>query len=176
MPGRDQPAFDHSLRIESPPSKVIAAFFDLRALAHWWDVANAITTPRALGVYALQWRTSDTTDELLGPFGGVLHGTVVDFQPARGFLVADCYWLPPDGDPIGPMAIEVACRPAERGAGPAEVAPATLLRITQRGIEGDSPRWVRYYELLARGWPPALDRLRAYLETGRGVWDLRGYD
>jgi uncharacterized protein YndB with AHSA1/START domain len=176
MPGRDQPAIDHSLRIGAPPSKVIAAFFDPQALAQWWDVATAIATPRPLGVYALQWRTSDTTDELLGPFGGVLHGTVVDFQPARAFLVADCYWLPPDGDPIGPMAIEVSCRPAEPLSGPAEAAPATLLRVTQRGVEEDNSRWVRYYELLAGGWPPALERLKAYLETGRGVWDLRRYE
>ncbi len=176
MPGRDQPAFDYSVRIEASPSKVMAAFFDARALAYWWDVATAVVTPRPLGAYALQWRTSEATDELLGRFGGVLHGTVVDFQPARSFLVADCYWLPPDGDPIGPMAIEVSCRAPERTSGPDELARATLLRVTQRGIEDGSARWVRYYDLLGRGWPPLLERLKAYLETGRGIWDLRGYE
>jgi hypothetical protein len=35
---------------------------------------------------------------------------------------------------------------------------------------------VRYYELLAQGWPPALDKMKAYLEKGQGVWDLRGYE
>ena len=34
----------------------------------------------------------------------------------------------------------------------------------------------RYYELLNSGWPPALERMKAYLEKGRGVWDLRGYE
>jgi uncharacterized protein YndB with AHSA1/START domain len=175
MPGRDQPRFDYSLRIAAPPARVIAAFFDPEALARWWAVVKAITSPRPLGAYALQWDTSESADELLGRFGGVLHGTVVDFQPARSFLVADCYWLPPDGDPIGPMALDVSCRPLDGTGGPAELAPATLLHVTQRGIEEDSPRWVRYYELLGSGWPASLEKMKAYLETGRGVWDLRGY-
>ncbi len=174
MPGRDHVAFDHSMRVEAPPARVIAAFFDARALAHWWDVATVVATPRALGAYALEWRTSATADELLGRFGGVLHGTVVDFQAGRGFLVADCYWLPPDGDPIGPMAIEVSCRVADRKGG--REAPATLLRVTQRGVEEESARWLRYYELLAQEWPPLLEKMKAYLETGRGVWDLRAYE
>lgn len=176
MPGRDQPGFDCSLRIDAPPSRVIAAFFDLAALAQWWDVATAVATPRPLGVYALEWRTSETTDELLGRFGGVFHGTVVDFQAARGFLVADCYWLPPDGDPIGPMALEVSCRPAGRTSGPAELASSTIVHVRQTGVEDSNARWVRYYELLARGWPASLEKMKAYLETGRGVWDLRRYE
>jgi hypothetical protein len=174
MPGPRHTGFDHSLRIEAPPSKVLAAFFDARALAQWWDVVNVVAVPRPLGVYALEWRTSSTADDLLGRFGGVFHGTVVDFRPELGFLAADCYWLPPDGDPIGPMALEVSCR-LDRKAAPAG-APATLLRVTQRGIEEDNPRWMRYYELLASGWPPALEKMKAYLQTGRGVWDLRSYD
>jgi uncharacterized protein YndB with AHSA1/START domain len=174
MPGRDHVGFDCSLRIEATPSRVLAAFFDPRALAHWWDVATAVATPRALGAYALEWRTSDARDELLGRLGGVFHGTVIDYQAGRGFLVADCYWLPPDGDPVGPMALEVSCRVAESTGG--RRAPGTLLRVTQRGLEEDSPRWLRYYELLTEGWPASLEKMKAYLETGRGVWDLRGYE
>ncbi len=176
MPGRDQPGFDCRLRIGAPPSRIIAAFFDPTALAQWWDVAAAIATPRPLGVYALQWKTSETTDELLGRYGGVFHGTVMDFQAARAFLVADCYGLPPDGDPIGPMALEVSCRPAERKSGPAELVTSTTLRVTQQGVEEGNARWVRYYEILGRGWPLSLEKMKAYLETGRGIWDLRGYE
>jgi hypothetical protein len=33
----------------------------------------------------------------------------------RGFFVADAFWLPPDGDPIGLMAFE-AVTPAARTA------------------------------------------------------------
>jgi uncharacterized protein YndB with AHSA1/START domain len=175
MPGRHQVGFDHTLRIAAPAVRVIAAFFDARALTHWWDVRTSIATPRVLGAYTLEWPTSDTTDDLLGRFGGVLHGTVIDFQAGRGFLVADCYWLPPDGDPLGPMALEVTCSPADRKAARSDVAAAEV-HVVQRGLDDDSPRWVRYYELLGAGWPPALEKMKAYLETGRGVWDLRAYE
>lgn len=176
MPGRNRPGFDHSLRIDAPPARVVAAFFEPRALSEWWDVANVVATPRPLGAYALEWQTSSATDDLLGHFGGVLHGTVVDFQPRRGFLVADCYWLPPDGDPLGPMALEVTCSEEPRASNSNGLLPATLVHVVQRGVEDDSPRWVRYYELLAAGWPAALERMKTYLEKGRGVWDLRRYE
>jgi uncharacterized protein YndB with AHSA1/START domain len=172
MPGRNQVGFEHSLRIQAPPARVLAAFFDARALGAWWDVANAIATPRPLGAYALEWATSPEQDDPLGAYGGVLHGTVIDFRPGRGFLVADCYWLPPEGDPIGPMALDVTCSRASSGG----TAPAVALRVVQSGLDTESPRWKRYYELLAAGWPPALEKMKAYLETGQGVWDLRQYE
>ena len=173
MPRRREVGFDHSLRIDAPPAKILAAFFDARALAAWWDVAAAVATPRALGAYALEWRRSDEVDDLLGPLGGVLHGTVIDFQPGRGFFVGDTYWLPPEGDPVGPMALEVTCSSAGTSARTG-VVRTTLVRIVQRGLD-DSPRWMRYYEVLGAGWPKALETLKAYLEHGRGAWDLRAY-
>lgn len=174
MPRPHQAAFDYSLRIGAPPARVLAAFFDARALAEWWDVSNVIATPRPLGVYALEWKTSASSDPLLGRFGGVLHGTIIDYRAGRGFLVADCHWLPPDSDPVGPMALEVEVSKVE---GPRrDRVPSSELHVVQRGVDEDSPRWLHYYELLASGWPPAFDRLKAYLETGRGVWDLRGYE
>jgi len=172
MPGRHIVGFDYSLRIEAPPARVLAAFFDARALAHWWDVANAIATPRPLGVYALEWRPTEEIDEVLGRYGGVLHGSVIDFRPDSGFLVADCYWLPPDGEPIGPMALEVTCASSQIPGG----IKGTLLRVVQRGIDIDSPRWAKYYQLLVQGWPPALEKMKTYLEKGQGVWDLRAYE
>ncbi len=167
--------FEHALQIDAPPGRVLAAFFDARALRHWWDVGNVVATPRLLGVYALEWKTSSERDDLLGRYGGVLHGTVVDYRDKRSFLVADCFWLPPDGEPIGPMALEVTCtKPPASARHPPAVA--TWLRVAQRGIDEESPRWLRYYELLTNGWPPALQKLKVYLEKGQGVWDLRGYE
>ena len=64
---------------------------------------------------------------MLGRLGGVFRGTVMQFEPGAGFFVADAFWLPPDGDPIGPMALEVSVRP--EGAG------ATRVRVTQNGYE-----------------------------------------
>lgn len=174
MPRRREIGFDHTIRIESTPTRVLAAFFEPAALSAWWDVRMAIATPRPLGVYALQWGNAELADEVLGPLGGVFHGTVIDFQPGRGFFVAEAYWLPPEGDPIGPMAMEVTCTPADRPASRPSAPLATTLRVVQRGLD-DSPRWMRYYEIIGHLWPPALETLKAYLEHGRGAWDLRAY-
>ncbi|HEY3384153.1 MAG TPA: SRPBCC domain-containing protein [Vicinamibacterales bacterium] len=175
MPTRNTIGFDYSLRIESTPTRILAAFFEPTALAAWWDVAAVVASPRPLGAYALQWRDSDEEDDLLGRLGGVFHGTVIDFQPGRGFFVADAYWLPPDGDPVGPMAMEVTCTPVASQPDHRSIPQATMLRVVERGLD-DSPRWERYYELIGAGWPRALETMKAYLEHGRGVWDLRAYE
>ena len=174
MPTHNAIGFDQSIRIECTPARVLAAFFEPAALEAWWDVATAIATPRPLGVYAVQWHRAGLVDEVLGPLGGIFHGAVIDFQPGRGFFVADAYWLPPDGDPIGPMAMEVTCTPADRPAGRPTAPLATTLRVVQRGLD-DSPRWLRYYDVIGELWIPALERLKDYLEHGRGAWDLRAY-
>jgi len=170
----DQIGIDCSIRIEATPARILAAFFDSRALAAWWDVATAVATPRPLGVYALTWRTSAVSDEVLGRLGGVFRGTVIDFQPGIGFFVADAYWLAPDGDPIGPMAMEVTCTPEKQPARVPTAPPATLLRVVQRGLD-DNVRWRRYYEVVGAGLPRALEAMKGYLEHGRGAWDLRAY-
>jgi hypothetical protein len=137
---------------------VLKAFFDADALGAWWQVARSVTTPRALGPYAIEWAATDFHDEILGRLGGVFRGTVIQFDVMSGFLVADCYWLPPDGDPIGPMALEVSCT-AEGPAAPGR----TRLHVKQSGFE-ESPRWRRYYEVVGHGWERALVSLRSLLE------------
>lgn len=174
MPARTRIGFEHSIRIESTPARILAAFFEPAALAAWWDVAAVVATPRPLGAYALDWGESDVVDDVLGRLGGVFHGTVIDFQADRGFFVADAYWLPPGGDPVGPMAMEVTCAPADRPSARQAGPPSTNLRVVQRGID-DSPRWMRYYEIIGADMPGALQTLKAYLEHGQGAWDLRSY-
>ena len=129
---------------------MLRAFFDADALGAWWQVAHAVTTPRPLGPYAIEWMPTDYRDEVLGRLGGVFRGTVMQFDPGRGFFVADAFWLPPDGDPIGPMALEVdAARPTgSNGARPACAS-------SQTGFE-ESARWRRYYEIVGVGWERAL--------------------
>jgi uncharacterized protein YndB with AHSA1/START domain len=148
------PEFDRSLLIEAAPTRVLAAFFDRAALAEWWQTVRAITTPRPLGVYAVEWEPTHERDDVLGPLGGVFHGTVIEFTPGRGFLVADAYWLPPEGDPIGPMALDVRC---------GMDGPACRLHVRQSGFE-DSVRWRRYYEVIAHGWETSLAALKAHVE------------
>jgi uncharacterized protein YndB with AHSA1/START domain len=147
---------DISVTINVPPLLVLRAFFDASAIEAWWSVVRSVTTPRVLGAYAIEWPVTDFRDELLGRLGGVFRGTVMQYEAGRGFFIADAYWLPPDGDPIGPMALEVTCTP--RGSG-------TEVRITQRGFE-ESTRWRRYYEVAAVGWERALGAMKMLLEKG----------
>jgi uncharacterized protein YndB with AHSA1/START domain len=152
------PGLDISAVINAPPQRILKAFFEPQALNAWWEVAHAVTTPRVLGPYAVAWQTTEFRDAVLGRLGGVFRGTVMQYQADRGFFVADAFWLPPDGDPIGPMAFEVACAPAgANGAGGTEV------RVRQHGYE-DSERWRRYYEVIELGWTRALSSLKTLLE------------
>jgi uncharacterized protein YndB with AHSA1/START domain len=136
---------------------VIAAFFDPQALAIWWQAVRSVTVPRPFGVYAVEWAPSELRDELLGHLGGVFHGTVVDVKPGQSFFVADAWWLPPEGEPVGPMGLEVTCTMD---------GPACRLRVEQHGYE-ESARWRRYYEVIGAGWHASLAALKRHLEAPR---------
>ena len=155
MPAGSAVTFEHVLHIAAPPRRVLAAFFDPQALCVWWQTTRSITTPRSLGVYALEWAPTVLRDEVLGPLGGIFHGTVVDYSADREFFVAEAYWLPPEGDPIGPMALEVQCAPEGNG---------TRLSVRQSGYE-PGLRWSRYYAVITQGWTGALTALKTYLEA-----------
>jgi uncharacterized protein YndB with AHSA1/START domain len=148
------PGFDHSLLIRAAPSRVIAAFFDPKALAIWWQAIRSVTIARPFGVYAIEWAPSEFSDEVLGHLGGVFHGTVVDVTPGQAFFVADAWWLPPEGEPVGPMGLEVTC---------VLDGPACRLHVEQHGFE-DSLRWRRYYEVIGAGWHSSLAALKRHLE------------
>jgi uncharacterized protein YndB with AHSA1/START domain len=151
-------SFTSSISIVATPRRVLWAFFDHGALASWWQTARSVTVPRVLGAYAVEWDPTEFKDEILGRLGGAFHGTVMDYTPDREFFVADAYWLPPDGHPVGPMALEVRCEP-QRTQNP----QITLVTVTQRGAE-DGDRWKRYYEVIAPGWERALQSLKRFLE------------
>jgi uncharacterized protein YndB with AHSA1/START domain len=155
----DTPGLDLTAIVDAPVRRVLQAFFDADALRAWWQVTRSVTTPRALGPYAIEWPASDFRDEILGRLGGVFRGTVVQFDPETGFFVADAFWLPPDGDPIGPMTFEVTCTPTGAGA-----AARTRVRVRQTGFE-ESIRWRRYYEVVPYGWERALASLKSLLES-----------
>lgn len=152
------PSLDVSIEISAPPGRVLKAFFDPEALRAWWQVSNAVVIPRPLGPFAVEWEPTEFRDAVLGRLGGVFHGTVMQFQQGHGFFVADAYWLPPDGDPIGPMAFEVQCLLLSAGEG-----ARTRVRVTQTGFE-EGERWRHYYEVIAHGWTGALASLKALLD------------
>jgi len=154
-----RPELDVSLVIKAPVNRVLKAFFDADALGAWWETAHSVTTPRALGAYAIEWAPTHFHDQTLGRLGGTFRGTVMQFDPGRGFFVADAYWIPPDGDPIGPMALEVTCTTVVVDGN----EPATKVHVMQNGFE-ESARWRRYYEVIGIGWEHALHTLQMLLE------------
>jgi len=147
------PSLDVSAVIAAPAGRIMKAFFDADALSAWWQVRHSVTTPRTLGPYAIEWAPTDFRDEILGRLGGVFRGTVMEFRAGEKFFVADAFWLPPDGDPIGPMALEVTCSRHTWG---------TKLHVRQSGYE-EGMRWKRYYELTGAGWHRALDSLKKFV-------------
>jgi len=148
------PSVDVSVVIAAPPGRVLKAFFEPEALGAWWQASHSVTSPRTLGPYVVEWAPTVDRDDLLGRLGGVLRGTIIQYMPDEAFFIGDAFWLPPDGDPIGPMAIDVSVK-AENGK--------TRLRVTQTGFE-DGDRWRRYYEVIGGGWHRALTSLKQLLE------------
>jgi uncharacterized protein YndB with AHSA1/START domain len=146
--------FEQSLSIAAPPQKVYDCFFSPDALPIWWQAVRSVTTPVPFGVYAIQWATTAFRDDVLGRLGGVFHGTVVDVRPGQQFLVADCWWVPPEGDPIGPMALHITC----------QADPAGCKLIVRQDGYDPSPRWRRYYAVVSRGWQISLAALKRYAE------------
>lgn len=147
--------FDHSVLITAAPTRVLAAFFDPVALRIWWQTSRSVTTPRPLGIYAVEWEPTVDVDDLLGRLGGVFYGTVMEYQPGRELVIAEAWWLPPDTQPIGPMSLQVKC---------AMDGPACRLHVRQSGFE-DSPRWRRYYNVIDLGWHMSMAALKQYAEA-----------
>ena len=142
--------------VQAPPARVMQAFFNEADLRGWWQVTRAFAVPRPLGVYAIEWESTDFKDDILGRLGGSLHGMVIDMRPGASFFLANMYWQPPDGDPIGPMALEVQCRPHGNGR-------QTMVTVKQSG-EGEGPRWERYFQIMTRGWEAALQEMKDYID------------
>jgi uncharacterized protein YndB with AHSA1/START domain len=159
MPRSSGLHFERTAIVNASPERVLAAFFDPGDLAEWWQVVRSVTVPRPLGAYAVEWTTTSMRDPVLGRLGGAFHGTVMEYRPGVEFFVADAYWSPPDGDPIGPMSLEVRCT---RPPGQQE----TTVLVQQRAEE-DSLRWRRYFEIVAAGWQQSLSDLRQYLDDDR---------
>src|SRR5260370_34025613 len=86
--GNASPEFEHTVLINAAPTRVLAAFFDPRALTEWWQVARSVTTPRPMGVFAVEWLPTSDSDDLLGRLGGVFPGRVTQHLARPGLFVA----------------------------------------------------------------------------------------
>ena len=76
-------------------------------------------------------------------------------------FVADVFHLPPDAEPIGPMALEVTLTPVpvpEGSGGSRGKSKPYGAHPARPGFE-EGARWRRYYELVRNGWERALHSL-----------------
>lgn len=151
------PSFTARVEVGAPAERVMQAFFSHTDLGYWWEAERSVAVARPSGPYAITWKASDDRDEVLGQLGGTLHGTVMDYTPDRAVFVADVYWQPPSGEPLGPMALEIICRP--------EADPGRTTVTVRQSASEDGPRWQRYFALSEQGWTDALATLKDYLEN-----------
>ena len=151
------PSFVARAIVEAPAARVMKAFFAHTDLAYWWRVDRSVTVDRPSGVFAVSWPASESTDDLLGQLGGTLHGMVMDYTADRALFVADLYWQPPLGEPLGPMALEITCQP--------DADPGRTRVTVRQSASDDGPRWQRYFSYSERDWNESLATLKDYLEN-----------
>lgn len=160
MADKDQSLkLDVTLDINAPVELVFQAFFEAPALGAWHGTSRSIAIPRLLGPYVLEWPPSVERDEMLGRMGGVFRGTIMHIEPNDHIFLADAFWLPPDGGPLGPLAVQMTFTPK---AGP-DGARSTVVRIVMTGFD-DGVRWKRYLGLATTQWQKALGVLKMLLE------------
>ena len=150
---------DVTLEMSAPVEKVFQAFFDSVALGEWLATTRAIAVPRLLGPYVLEWPMSTERDEVLGRTGGVFRATVMHIEPNDHVFLADAFWLPPDGGPLGPLAVQITFTPKATPDG----RHSTLVRVVMTGFD-DGVRWRRYLGLATSQWQKALGDLKTLLE------------
>jgi len=150
---------DVTLDITAPVQLVFAAFFDAPALAAWQGTSRSIAVPRLLGPYVLEWPPSIERDEVLGRMGGIFRATVMHVEPNDHLFLADAFWLPPDGAPLGPLAVQITFSSTATADG----ASSTLVRVVITGFD-NGVRWKRYLGLATAQWQRALAVLKLVLE------------
>jgi uncharacterized protein YndB with AHSA1/START domain len=160
MAVKEQPLkLDVTLDITAAVELVFQAFFEASALGAWHGTSRSIAIPRLLGPYVLEWPPSSERDEVLGRMGGVFRATVMHIEPNDHIFLADAFWLPPDGGPLGPLAVQITFTPTAATDG----ASSTLVRVVMTGFD-DGVRWKRYLGLATTQWQKALGVLKMLLE------------
>jgi uncharacterized protein YndB with AHSA1/START domain len=150
---------DVTLEIGAPVDRVFDAFFDPSALATWQGTSRSIAVARLLGPYVLEWPPSAERDDMLGRMGGIFRATVMHIEPNDHIFLADAFWLPPDGGPLGPLAVQITFTTKATAA----AGQATLVRVVITGFD-DGVRWKRYLGLATSQWEGALRVLKSLLE------------
>jgi pyruvate kinase len=124
--------FTHSLTIDAPPAVVLDAFFNHDALADVVEGDALAVRAASTRCYAVEW---DAPSGVMMSWAGWVvrsKGRSSSSRPDGNSSLLTPTWLPPDGEPIGPMAFEATC---------SLVSGRTVLHIRQSGFE-HSDRWM----------------------------------
>ena len=160
MAANEQPLkLDVTIDIVAPVEIVFTAFFNAPALGAWQGTTRSIAIPRLLGPYVLEWQASTEVDDVLGRLGGVFRATVMNIEPNDHVFLADAFWLPPDGGPLGPLAMQITFTPTAVPDG----ARSTMVRVVMTGFD-NGVRWKRYLDHSTAGWQRSLGILKSLLE------------
>jgi hypothetical protein len=91
--------------------------------------------------------------------GGIFRATVMHIEPNDHVFLADAFWLPPDGGPLGPLAVQITFSPAAAPDG----RRSTLVRVVMTGFD-NGVRWKRYLGQATAEWQASLGVLKMLLE------------
>ena len=153
----ERDSFELSAPLDATAMQVLAAFLDPEAVKTWWAAKTVVVQPRPGGLFVIEREPGQAgQDELLGPLGGTLVGTLDKAMAGHHIDFGNLHWLSPRGEVFGPTRLEVTvfskndprCRP-------------TLLRIRSTGYQSGE-RWARYLDVTRREWEGMLVRLTAF--------------
>ncbi len=152
MPARE--SFELETTIDATAMQVLFAFLDPQSVKNWWEADNVVVQPRPGGLFVVEWRPEKPgEDELLGPLGGTLVGTLDKAMSGHFVYFGNLHWLTPRGEVFGPTRLEVDVF----SKNDPRLQP-TLMRVRSTGYLPD-PRWQRYLERTRQAWEKNIERL-----------------
>jgi len=153
-------SFEHKILIHASGMQVLFAFLDAEAIKMWWNAHNAVIQPRPGGLLVVEWEPGQGgEDDLLGPMGGILAGTLDRAQAGRIVHFGSLHWLSPRGEAFGPTRIEIDVQ----SNGDPRQKPA-LVQVVGSGFQS-GPSWERYFEVTRDAWKKTLEDLKTWCET-----------
>jgi len=153
----ERDSFELSTTFDATAMQVLSAFLDPEAVKTWWPAKTAVVQPRPGGLFVIERDAGQPgQDDLLGPLGGTIVGTLDTAMAGHHVVFGNLHWLSPRGEVFGPTRLEVRLFSKNDPRG----RPA-LLRIRSSGYQAGE-RWARYRDVTQREWAGMLERLTAF--------------
>jgi uncharacterized protein YndB with AHSA1/START domain len=123
---------------------------DVEMMRQWWGVHRGLVDGREGGVWALTW---DVPAEGFGHV--VLSGTIKSLRHGEQLHIENLLFFNKERMVLGPMTLDFDVSVS---------AGRSVVKVRQGGY-GAGGDWDWYYQLVMENWPPALARLKEFLET-----------